>query len=328
MLARDIRACPPGHAQYTTGSTTAASSSRTASSCARAGRLPADRAEPNLACFADRIGRAGRPSRRSAPTSARSPSRARARGDLLARLVPQMERHPLLRPGHRQDRRRGGDGEPDRLQRRPRLRDLGRRARRDARLGHAVGERRRATGSSRSAWLRCRCCASRPACSSSKPTSTRAGSPGTTPTAPRRSSSAGAGCSGASRPTTGRSSAAARWSVRSPTRRRAGRGRGSWSTGRSTSGSTTRPGSSRPRTTRRSSGGVDVLRRRHHDQVGYATSFMYSPMLQRHIAIARVRPDLAKRHEGEPGVHRRPPVRAGAAHVARLPLYNPERKTA
>jgi hypothetical protein len=29
-------------------------------------------------------------------------------------------------------------------------------------------------------------------------------------------------------------------------------------------------------------------------QVGYATSFMYSPMLQRHIAMARVRPDLAK----------------------------------
>ena len=28
-------------------------------------------------------------------------------------------------------------------------------------------------------------------------------------------------------------------------------------------------------------------------QVGYTTSFMYSPMLQRHIALARVRPDLA-----------------------------------
>ena len=28
-------------------------------------------------------------------------------------------------------------------------------------------------------------------------------------------------------------------------------------------------------------------------QVGYATSFMYSPMLQRHIALARVRPELA-----------------------------------
>ena len=65
------------------------------------------------------------------------------------------------------------------------------------------------------------------------------------------------------------------------------------------------------------------------DQVGYATSFMYSPMLQRHIAIARVRPRFA-----EPGTrvkleftvdHHYEQV---AAHVARLPFYNPERKTA
>jgi aminomethyltransferase len=64
-------------------------------------------------------------------------------------------------------------------------------------------------------------------------------------------------------------------------------------------------------------------------RVGYATSFMYSPILQRHIALARVRPDLAK-----PGIrvyleftvdHHYQQV---AAHVARLPLYNPERKTA
>lgn len=64
-------------------------------------------------------------------------------------------------------------------------------------------------------------------------------------------------------------------------------------------------------------------------QVGYATSFMYSPVLQRHIAIARVRPDLAK-----PGTrvkleftvdHHYEQV---AAHVARLPLFNPQRKTA
>ena len=65
------------------------------------------------------------------------------------------------------------------------------------------------------------------------------------------------------------------------------------------------------------------------EQAGYATSFMYSPMLQRHIAIARVRPDLSK-----PGTkvkleftvdHHYEQV---AARVARLPLYNPERKTA
>ncbi len=64
-------------------------------------------------------------------------------------------------------------------------------------------------------------------------------------------------------------------------------------------------------------------------QVGYATSFMYSPILQRHIALARVRPDLAV-----PGTtvkielavnHRYQYV---GAQVARLPLYNPSRKTA
>ena len=64
-------------------------------------------------------------------------------------------------------------------------------------------------------------------------------------------------------------------------------------------------------------------------QAGYATSFMYSPVLQRHIAIARVRPDLA-----EPGTpvkleftvnHRYEQV---AAQVARLPLFDPDRRTA
>ena len=64
-------------------------------------------------------------------------------------------------------------------------------------------------------------------------------------------------------------------------------------------------------------------------RVGYATSIMYSPVLQQHIALARVRPDVAK-----PGSrvfleftvdHHYEQV---AAHVARLPLYNPERKTA
>jgi aminomethyltransferase len=62
-------------------------------------------------------------------------------------------------------------------------------------------------------------------------------------------------------------------------------------------------------------------------RVGYATSIMYSPVLQQHIALARVRPDLAK-----PGTrvyleftvdHHYEQV---AAHVARLPLYNPPRK--
>jgi aminomethyltransferase len=63
-------------------------------------------------------------------------------------------------------------------------------------------------------------------------------------------------------------------------------------------------------------------------RVGYATSFMYSPMVQANVALARVRPELAK-----PGTkvnleftinHRY--VQVGA-HVSRLPFYNPERKT-
>lgn len=64
-------------------------------------------------------------------------------------------------------------------------------------------------------------------------------------------------------------------------------------------------------------------------RVGYATSFMYSPILQRHIALARVRPDL-----GKPGtrVHLEFTVdhhyQQVAAHVARLPLYNPAWKMA
>ncbi len=64
-------------------------------------------------------------------------------------------------------------------------------------------------------------------------------------------------------------------------------------------------------------------------RVGYATSFMYSPILQRHIAMARVRPDLAavgNRVFLEFTVDHH--YQKVAAHVARLPLYNPERKTA
>jgi glycine cleavage system T protein (aminomethyltransferase) len=65
------------------------------------------------------------------------------------------------------------------------------------------------------------------------------------------------------------------------------------------------------------------------NRVGYTTSFMYSPMLQRHIAMARVQPDLAR-----PGSqvnlevtinHRYHTV---GAVVARPPLFNPPRKTA
>lgn len=64
-------------------------------------------------------------------------------------------------------------------------------------------------------------------------------------------------------------------------------------------------------------------------RVGYATSVMYSPVLQRHIALARVRPDLAKvgtRVQLEFTVDHQ--YQKIAAHVARLPLFNPQRKTA
>jgi aminomethyltransferase len=66
-----------------------------------------------------------------------------------------------------------------------------------------------------------------------------------------------------------------------------------------------------------------------YKRVGYATSLMYSPMLQRHIAIARVRPDLGKigsKVNLETTVNHQ--YELVAANVARLPLYNPERKTA
>jgi aminomethyltransferase len=64
-------------------------------------------------------------------------------------------------------------------------------------------------------------------------------------------------------------------------------------------------------------------------RIGYATSVMYSPVLQRHIALARVRPDLAKvgtRVQLEFTVDHQ--YQKIAAHVARLPLFNPQRKTA
>jgi aminomethyltransferase len=64
-------------------------------------------------------------------------------------------------------------------------------------------------------------------------------------------------------------------------------------------------------------------------QVGYATSFMYSPVLQRHIGIGRVPVESAK--PGSP-VFLEVPVSHRYIHVAaqtaRMPLYNPERRTA
>jgi glycine cleavage system T protein (aminomethyltransferase) len=64
-------------------------------------------------------------------------------------------------------------------------------------------------------------------------------------------------------------------------------------------------------------------------RIGYATNLMYSPVLQRHIAMARLRPDMAEvgsRVNFELTVNHQ--YQTVAAEVARLPLYNPKRKTA
>ena len=65
------------------------------------------------------------------------------------------------------------------------------------------------------------------------------------------------------------------------------------------------------------------------NQLGYATSQMYSPMLQRHIALARVPLDRSapgSRVKLELAVSHR--YEYFDAHVARTPLFNPERRTA
>jgi glycine cleavage system aminomethyltransferase T len=63
--------------------------------------------------------------------------------------------------------------------------------------------------------------------------------------------------------------------------------------------------------------------------VGYVTSFLYSPVLQRHIGLARVRPALAtpgsELHLEVAIAHHNTTVKA---HTAKLPLFNPPRKTA
>jgi aminomethyltransferase len=65
------------------------------------------------------------------------------------------------------------------------------------------------------------------------------------------------------------------------------------------------------------------------ERAGYATSYTYSPMMQTHIGIARVRPELA-----EPGtrIHVEQTVNhvytASPATVTAMPFFNPERKTA
>jgi aminomethyltransferase len=65
------------------------------------------------------------------------------------------------------------------------------------------------------------------------------------------------------------------------------------------------------------------------NRIGYATSLMYSPMLQRHIAMARVQPSfgaVGSRVNLELTINHE--YKTVAADVARLPLFNPPRKTA
>ena len=65
------------------------------------------------------------------------------------------------------------------------------------------------------------------------------------------------------------------------------------------------------------------------EQVGYVTSFCYSPVMQRHIGIARVRPDLAV---AGTELHMETTLHHGthmvAVNTAPLPFFNPARKTA
>jgi len=65
------------------------------------------------------------------------------------------------------------------------------------------------------------------------------------------------------------------------------------------------------------------------DQVGYATTLMYSPVLQRHIGLARVQPEYAA---PDSEVHVEITIdhayQRASARTARPPLFNPERKTA
>jgi glycine cleavage system aminomethyltransferase T len=66
-----------------------------------------------------------------------------------------------------------------------------------------------------------------------------------------------------------------------------------------------------------------------HGDAGYATSVMYSPVLQRHVGLARVRPALAEAgtelHLELTVNHHPTTVRV---RTARLPLFDPARKTA
>lgn len=72
-----------------------------------------------------------------------------------------------------------------------------------------------------------------------------------------------------------------------------------------------------------------VLFDKNGDRVGFATSFMYSPMVQRHIAIAQVVPHLsAIGSEVEYEVTIDHELRYVKAAVTKMPFYEPAHKTA
>lgn len=65
------------------------------------------------------------------------------------------------------------------------------------------------------------------------------------------------------------------------------------------------------------------------ERIGWTPSFVYSPMMQRHIGIARIKPEHAKvgtRVGLEVTIDHRYDI--VAAEVTRMPFYNPPRKTA
>ena len=72
-----------------------------------------------------------------------------------------------------------------------------------------------------------------------------------------------------------------------------------------------------------------LVARRGDEQVGYVTSFFYSPVLQRHVGLARVRPAPRRaRHRPSAGDDVAPQHDHGRGQTAPLPFFNPARKTA
>ena len=224
MLARDIRACPPWHAQYTTWLDDRGFVLEDGVIQHLAGRrVPPHqrRAELRLLRRSRRAPRRDDQGRQRRHRRARGPGAALARAARRAR--PGRRGAPVLRHHDRADRRRAGHRQPHRLHRRPGLRGLGRHARRpggvgrlwDASEGHGVlpfgaGRAVHAPHRGRAAPAGAR-------------TSTPAGSRSTTPIGPPRSSSAGRGCSRAWPTTTVPSSVGARSSASWRTSPRAGR---------------------------------------------------------------------------------------------------------